>query len=472
MLNISFVALYCHFKYMDMANYNMFNLFVNVGGLSQVVIKDKEFHEAMLIVSDDEIRLDVKFPDLDKICHRMATWNNEISFDSFGKLVFCKNNSAYNESKNESVTIDFSESKLLTYKGSTDSPYISFFIDRIKYSYNYSTDKDEAIFWLNDSGHKFVQDYYNIDWGIELPERIKIDAHNILGARCYPYFDFYRANRSHSREIIIAKTPKIKWYDFKDVESVIRYNGWICQLASLFYGNDINYTGGQIDFEGRRTVIYKRMSTSTLKSRNTLLYFNGLHDIHKFINAVSFDNFKIHSKKLIRIIERFVQSLYLDGSTRYLALYNIFELCKSTYKKDKPKKDNNENPIANAILQQISDSLKKGYDNAMKGIEDKSIQQKITIQYNAAKSALYREPTGQGMESFIEQFFDTNKIRHYIQKDIFKLRNAIMHGDSMNITNEINDVVEHIGIILILKLLGCPIQVNDVLGYSDIYKEH
>ena len=76
------------------------------------------------------------------------------------------------------------------------------------------------------------------------------------------------------------------------------------------------------------------------------------------------------------------------------------------------------------------------------------------------------------MESFIEQFFDTDKIRHYTKKDIFKLRNVIIHGDSMNISNEINDVVEHIGVILILKLLGCPIQVNDVLGYSDIYKEH
>lgn len=450
-----------------MANYNILNLFVRVGGLSlEETIKANEYHEALLIVSDDEIRLDVKFPNLDKISHRMGTWNNEISYDSWGKLVVCENNKAYNIP----VDINFSKSKLLNYKISTT--FVSFYIDRIKYSYDYPKDKGEAIFWLNDAGHKFVQDYYNVGWGIELPKRMKIEAHDILGARCYPYFDFYRASGSNSREIIIRKTPKVKWYDFDDVESIIKYNGWICQLASLFYGNDINYTGGQIDFKGRRTVIYKKMSTSTLKSRNTLLYFNGLHDIHKFINAVSFDNFKIHSKKLIRIIERFVQSLYLDGSTRYLALYNIFELCKSTYKKDKPKKDNNENPIANAILQQISDSLKKGYDNAMKGIEDKSIQQKIIIQYNAAKSALYREPTGQGMESFIEQFFDTNKIRHYIQKDIFKLRNAIMHGDSMNITNEINDVVEHIGIILILKLLGCPIQVNDVLGYSDIYKEH
>ena len=108
--------------------------------------------------------------------------------------------------------------------------------------------------------------------------------------------------------------------------------------------------------------------------------------------------------------------------------------------------------------------------DAIKGIEDETILPKITIQYNAANSALSREPTGQGMESFIEQFFDTDKIRHYTKKDIFKLRNVIIHGDSMNISNEINDVIEHIGIILILKLLGCPIQVNDVLGYSDIQR--
>ena len=75
------------------------------------------------------------------------------------------------------------------------------------------------------------------------------------------------------------------------------------------------------------------------------------------------------------------------------------------------------------------------------------------------------------MQTFIEKFFDIQKIQHYTKKDIFKLRNAIMHGDSKNISNEINDIVEHIGIILILKLLGCPIQINDVLGYSEIYKE-
>lgn len=451
-----------------MANNNIFDLYLNIEGFSKAVTKANEFHEATLIVSDDAIRLDVKFPNP----QRMGTWNNEISFDSFGKLIVCENNTAYREGRNEFVTIDFSESKLLTYKGSTNSPYISFFIDRIKYSYDYQTDKNEAIFWLNDAGHKFVQDYYNVDWGIELPERIKIDAHNILGARCYPYFDFYRANGSNSREILIRKTPKVKWHNFTDVESVIKYNGWICQLASMFYGNDINYTGGQIDFEGRRTIIFQILPSSTLKGRDILLYFNGLHEIDQFINAVSFDNYNIHDKKFIRIIERFVQSLYLDGSTRYLALYNILELCKSAYKKDKPKKGNNEPPIVNAILQQISDCLKKGYDDAIKGIEDETILLKITIQYNAANSALNREPTGQGMESFIEQFFDTDKIRHYTKKDIFKLRNAIIHGDSMNISNEINDVVEHIGVILILKLLGCPIQVNDVLGYSDIYKEH
>ena len=46
-----------------MANYNILNLFVRVGGLSlEETIKANEYHEALLIVSDDEIRLDVKFP--------------------------------------------------------------------------------------------------------------------------------------------------------------------------------------------------------------------------------------------------------------------------------------------------------------------------------------------------------------------------------------------------------------------------
>ena len=65
-----------------MATHKIFNLFARVGVLSEIVIKANEYHESLLIVSDDEIRLDVKFPDLDKISCRMGTWNNEISFDS------------------------------------------------------------------------------------------------------------------------------------------------------------------------------------------------------------------------------------------------------------------------------------------------------------------------------------------------------------------------------------------------------
>ena len=94
-----------------MANNNIFDLYLNIEGFSKAVTKANEFHEATLIVSDDAIRLDVKFPNP----QRMGTWNNEISFDSFGKLIVCENNTAYREGRNEFVTIDFSESKLLTY---------------------------------------------------------------------------------------------------------------------------------------------------------------------------------------------------------------------------------------------------------------------------------------------------------------------------------------------------------------------
>ena len=454
-----------------MANFNSLNLFVRIGGLSQVVIEANEYHKAMLLISNDAIRLDVKFLDLDKICCRMGTWNNEFNFHSFGKLVVCENNKAYKDGNNKSVNIDFTESKLLTYKCTTDSPYISFFIDRIKYSYDYPTNKNEAIFGLNDSGHKFVQDYYNVDWGVELPKRIEIDAHNILGARCYPYFDFYRANRSHSREIIIKKTPKIKWYDYTDVESVIKYNGWICQLASLFYGDNINYTGGQIDYNNRRTVIYQILPASTLNCKNTFLYFNGLQHIYLFINAISFDKYKKYNKKFTRIIERFVQSLYLDGSTRYLALYNILELCKDIEKNGESPNNDENIPTIDEHLNSITNYLDKGYEEAISNIEDESIRNKIKRRYNAAKSALNKEPTGHEMESFIEKFLEVDKIIKHAQKNIFALRNSITHGSSINVTEDVNDILLHIGKILTLRLLGCPIQVSGILSYSDIYKE-
>ena len=75
------------------------------------------------------------------------------------------------------------------------------------------------------------------------------------------------------------------------------------------------------------------------------------------------------------------------------------------------------------------------------------------------------------MLKFIEeQSFDIDKIREYTNKDIFKLRNQIIHGSSLGISDSVNDILFFIGKILILRMLECPIQIHPVLGYSDIYE--
>ena len=466
-----------------MATYNVFNLFVHVGGLNQVVNNSYEFHEAMLIVSDDIIRLDVKFSDRDKISNQMGTWNNEINVESWGKFVVCENNKAYNNNSNESVYIDFSNSKLLTYKSSIDSPYISFFIDYIKYSYDYPTNKNEAIFWLNDAGYKFIQDYYNVEWGIELPKRIKIEAHNILGTKCEPYFDFHRSNGGNSREIIIQKTPKIKWYNFSDVESVVKYNRWICQLASLFYSNNINYKGGRIDFNNTRTIIYQILPASTYKSKNTFLYFKGLQHIYQFLNSISYELYQKFEIDFGIITERFVQSSCLNASTQYLVLYNILELCKkidiSTIKGDTDcnKARIKENQCIKKEISRIKDELKLFFKNKLDKIKNEEMRKLIEARCNAASTKLDTAPSSFIMEKYIaEQGFKMDAINKHVQKDMpgynfFQLRSPIIHGSSINAVTTVNDILSHIGKILTLKLLGCPIQVSEILAYSDIYKK-
>lgn len=132
-----------------------FNLKIRILGLSEFVSDENEFHEANLTINEDKIILAVRFPHLDIINFRTGTWNNEVDFDSWGKYVICENNKAY-RNEGEAVDIDFSESKLLTYSGSSNSPYISFLISKIQYSYKYESKENEAIFWLNKAGHAFV----------------------------------------------------------------------------------------------------------------------------------------------------------------------------------------------------------------------------------------------------------------------------------------------------------------------------
>ena len=305
---------------------------------------------------------------------------------------------------------------------------------------------------------------------------MNIKAHDILGARCYPYFDFYRTSESNSREIIIRKSPKVKWYDFDDIESVVKYNGWICQLASLFYGNDINYTGGQIDYNNRRTFIFQIVPASTLRNKYTFLYFNGLHKIYQFINAVSFELFQKTEKQLIPIVRRFIQSLYLDASTRYLVLYNILEIRHSVEKENQTPELVLEGVRIKKALKLIRKKLNEAYNGALQIVESKKEKDRLDVRYKATKNALDREPTSYKMQTFIEdQKFDISLINSYIKREIveydfFELRNKVIHGSCINNLETASDILEHIDIILILKLLGCPIQVNDVLAYSDIYK--
>lgn len=451
---------------------NTFNLKVRIKELSNAVSDENEFHEAKLTITEDKIILAVQFPHLDIINYRMGTWNNEVDFDSWGKDVICENNKAY-RNEDEVVDVDFRESKLLTYSGSSHSPYINFLINKIQYSYNYENEENEAIFWLNKAGHTFIQDYYNIAWGQTLPERKNIMPHNVMESQCLPLFEFINNDSKNEQEIKIRKVPILKWRKFSTRQSVIQYNTWICQLASIYYGNEINYTQARIDSDGRRTIIYQILPDSSLKSQNTFLYFNGLHEIYKFLDTVSYRQIGVYDKQFATITERFIQSIYLDGSTRYLVLYNILELCQNVYSKGKKGKKISK-AIRTAITAKIElfrNYITAQFNDIIEDIEDPIVKQSIKARYNAACSALNREPSGKTMLKFIEeQSFDIDKIREYTNEDIFKLRNQIIHGSSMGISDSVNDILFFIGKVLILRMLECPIQIHPVLGYSDIYK--
>lgn len=448
------------------------NLRVLIKGLSEYVSDENEFHEAKLTITEDKIVLAVQFPHLDRINFRMGTWNNEVDFDSWGKYVICENNKAY-RNEEELVDIDFSESKLLTYSGSSHSPYISFLISKIQYSYKYESKENEAIFWLNKAGHAFVQDYYNIAWGKELPERRDIMPHNVLESQCLPLFEFINNDNRNEQEIKIRKVPVVKWRKFSTWQSVIQYNTWICQLASIYYGNEINYTQARVDIDGRRSITYQILSDSNVKSQNSFFYFNGLQQIYKFLDTVSYSQIMAYSSQFTTISERFIQSGYLDGSTRYLVLYNILELYQNLYGKRKKDKKNDKairTTIADKIEVLINHITTK-FKEVTEDIENPMVKQCIETRYNAARSALNREPSGKTMKKFIEeQGFDINRIGEYTNEDIFKLRNQVVHGSSIRIPDSANEILFFIVKVLILRMLECPIQIHPVLGYSDVYK--
>ena len=306
-----------------------------------------------------------------------------------------------------------------------------------------------------------------------MPERRDIMPHNVLESQCLPLFEFINNDNRNEQEIKIRKVPVVKWSKFSTWQSVIQYNTWICQLASIYYGNEINYTQARVDIDGRRSITYQILSDSNVKSQNSFFYFNGLQQIYKFLDTVSYSQIMAYSSQFTTISERFIQSGYLDGSTRYLVLYNILELYQNVYGKRKKDKKNDKairTTIADKIEVLINHITTK-FKEVTEDIENPMVKQCIETRYNAARSALNREPSGKTMKKFIEeQGFDINRIGEYTNEDIFKLRNQVVHGSSIRIPDSANEILFFIVKVLILRMLECPIQIHPVLGYSDVYK--
>ncbi len=454
-----------------MNTFDSFYLKVRIKGLWKVC--EEKYHDSQLIISNDAILLNVQFPNFDAISYEMQEWNNEINFDSWGKLISCENIHTNKGNNSEVVNIDFSDSKLITYSYTTNTPYFSFVIDKVKCEYRCNTPNNKAIFWLNDTGNLFIQEYYN-----SFPtKRKEIEPHIILGTECYPSFDF-----SIGENDISPKKPKIEWRNFMSIESVIKNNTKVCQLASLFFGSNINYVKGCIDFEGKRTIIYQRYANSSLKNSKTFLYFIGLQHIYHFLDKVSFEQIQKFEIDFDIIVQRFEQSQYLNASTQYLVLYNILELCnkinnrllqEGNKQKENRKQKNKE---INNVINGIKTKFKDLYNNEIKNINNENIKEQVKARCNAACSKLNTAPTSFVMEEYIKkQGFDIEAINEHIQKEMpdysfFQLRSPIIHGSSINTLETTNSILSHIGKILVLKLLKCPISVSKVLKYCNIYK--
>ena len=438
---------------------------IKIKGLNDI----DDYSKAELLIYEDKALLHVFFSKVDEISYILPSWDNGYIRFNWGKLVNCKN-AIYN---GKSINVDLSAAKLITYGGRSQDNIALFNlqVDFVQYSFEHKTGNNIAYFTLNDAGHDFIKNYYTLNYfttnNINLPERKDIKSHNVLNSFCTPIFHFNYSDNKNKQEIHIAKVPKLKWTNFEDVETVMEYNSWICSLASLHCSQSINYKQGCIDYKNTRTIVWNYPHNQILKKDCAFLYLNGLHNIYDFFNTISFERFNARKKNIVSIIHRYLQSTLLSGATKYLLLYSILEQCQEKGEKApcfnnlKSIKRKYEKEALDIVLSEVDDEEKNDFKN----------------RWNSVWRNLREKPYKTTMNTFLEKNrFNIEKINIHIQEEIgdkttfTKLRNDITHGSNVKIPDTINDILSFVDLILILRFLNCPIDITNVLGYSDIYR--
>ena len=343
------------------------------------------------------------------------------------------------------------------------------------YNVNRNTDTYVGWFWKEtaDAGFDMVSHFFAPMFGFDGKYEInrmqgKDKFYKIGTTEFRPEFNFCNSDKKSSNEAKIIKEPKLQFNLTNDtlIEELVQNVELVCLISLFYYKLKIDYSFARIHLKDKTVTIKKILEPQINKiSGSSSLWAVKYHNQFDIFLSLNWQNgAKKNFQKLKKVIPKFYQSTIVEGSSSFLLLYNIIEVCKGGNKKDNGK--------FTTILE--GDELNTKYDEALKILLE-TVDEKDYVDFKKKWKNIKDKLEFKPMKSDIEEFLrgqNLNPDDFSIKVDkLVQIRSDLTHGSINRVSalnlEDANILLYRLSVILILNLLG----LNDIWKFEKEIKE-
>lgn len=364
------------------------------------------------------------------------------------------------------IDIDFSASRVTNVSLKRDyknSEYGLTVISLSEISFHYENKtglNNIAIFHLDDSAYKLVNQYYsflksedNTTWNAKYTNA----PIQKLGFEFTWRLDFKIDQKKYHNKEIIHKVPLLQIQKIGDIDEcdLLDISKLILGLASFFRNENITYHQREIYQNPKKILTYFIAEDSSGKQDGVLgglIHYGYRGNFHKFLQDANFPKLLPNHADISQIIKRFVFSKFLEAETKFLLLYNLLERLKSIcVDETTSKKEFTFSIPKNKINKKIREKL-LAITEFVKEEEKDDFRNQVV---NHIKTIKYKKMINQFDPLFdkFHQDFDKSELSQLV-----KLRNSIVHGGKISQVEDVNRANRKLKIILGVLITNISIE--------------
>ncbi len=420
------------------------------------------FYNAELREEEDEFRiyilLDGKIT-LEDLSFKSARWNDEISYNTWGKTLKTKGGSI----NDQHITLNLSSAQLLTMRSKVYRKIREYYfvINSYEYSYLNESKLRSCIFHLSLPDNQLVRDLKLIEYDYERDKYISnpytLEAVNV---------------KCKIQETNIAPYSVIIEYG-NCLAEIETKNNLLLDLISFYYAipieayKRIEYNKGTVTINHKQPSCKPNRNFQRNYDLDYLIFNEGKYDLINFLKSIRLD---IEEEKLEPIhvtINDYIKASSLDEVYRFLILYSALEtLTKRMFKAG--KYDESEK------TKSLISTLNKIFKTEISSIDNSAEKKILTENWKYMKRQLHVKYIKHPIMKFCKSLnLDWDKInaeftnKTFETNNIIKLRDQLIHNRNFILPCDvsmanINANLSFIVCIAILKEFGIEVEGFDI----------